>query len=295
MRAFRFMTVDVFTDVRFGGNPLAVFPQADGLSDDEMQALAAEFNLSETAFVMTPADPARTARVRIFNRTEEMPFAGHPNVGTAWVLAHLGLAKGDQLEFEEIAGIVRVRIERDETRAPAGAVIEAPQPLSLGETLDAGMVASCAGLGQADIEQGDHPPVIASMGNPFVIARTTPEALARARPDIAAFREAAAARPSLSSRLALHLYAHDGDGIRARMFAPLAGTMEDPATGSANAPLAGLLLSLGQEKTRSFTIRQGVEMGRPSLLRVTARRGLDGIRAEVGGDCVPVLKGEALV
>lgn len=89
-RRHRFVTLDVFTDRRFGGNPLAVFPDARGITDAEMQALAAEFNLSETTFVLPPADPANTARVRIFNRVAEMPFAGHPSVGTAWVLAQAG-------------------------------------------------------------------------------------------------------------------------------------------------------------------------------------------------------------
>ena len=127
MRTFSFVTVDVFTDRRFGGNPLAVFPDAQGLSDGEMQSLAAEFNLSETTFVLPPADPANTARVRIFNRTAEMPFAGHPNVGTGWVLAGMGRARDGMLRFEEIAGLVEVRTDG------AGIVtIAAPQPLSLG-------------------------------------------------------------------------------------------------------------------------------------------------------------------
>src|SRR5260370_23108731 len=109
MRRFAFVTVDVFSDRRFGGNPLAVFPDAEGISDSDMQALAAEFNLSETTFVLPPTDPANTARVRIFNRKAEMPFAGHPNVGTGWVLAGLGRAKGGGGGFGEDAGPVRGR------------------------------------------------------------------------------------------------------------------------------------------------------------------------------------------
>src|SRR5258706_5062858 len=126
MPTFALVTVDVFTDRRFGGNPLAVFPDARGLSDADMQSLAAEFNLSETTFVLPPADPANTARVRIFNRRSEMPFAGHPNVGTGWVLAQQGRAKDGKLRFEEIAGLVEVQV------APEGVNIAAPQPLSLG-------------------------------------------------------------------------------------------------------------------------------------------------------------------
>jgi trans-2,3-dihydro-3-hydroxyanthranilate isomerase len=140
-----------------------------------------------------------------------------------------------------------------------------------------------------------HAPIVASVGNPFVIAEVSPAALTRATPDPGGFRQAIANRPTLEGRLALHLYARDGARLRARMFAPLSGILEDPATGSANAPLAALLLSLGKETSASYEIVQGVEMGRPSLLRTTARRGADGIRATVGGSCVPVLRGEAQV
>src|SRR6201993_1079192 len=113
MKAFAFVTVDVFTETRFGGNPLAVFPDARGMSDADMQALAAEFNLSETTFVLPPAHPTNTARVRIFNRRAEMPFAGHPNVGTGWVLTRQGRAKEGMLHFEEIAGLVEVEAGAD--------------------------------------------------------------------------------------------------------------------------------------------------------------------------------------
>src|SRR5215212_4524871 len=140
MRTFSFVTVDVFTDRRFGGNPLAVFPDAQGLSDGEMQSLAAEFNLSETTFVLPPADPANTARVRIFNRTAEMPFAGHPNVGTGWVLAGMGRARDGLLRFEEIAGVVEVRA------GPGTVTIAAPQPLSLAEEMPADLLARCVGI-----------------------------------------------------------------------------------------------------------------------------------------------------
>src|ERR1700751_3862832 len=129
MPTYEFVTVDVFTDRRFGGNPLAVFTDAEGMSDSDMQALAAEFNLSETTFVLPPADPANTARVRIFSRKAEMPFAGHPNVGTGWVLAGLGRPKGGALRFEEIAG--RVEVQANSNQVP----IAAPQPLTLGSEM----------------------------------------------------------------------------------------------------------------------------------------------------------------
>lgn len=296
MRAFRFVTVDVFTEQRFGGNPLAVFPDARGLSDGEMQALAAEFNLSETTFVLPAADPHNTARVRIFNRTAEMAFAGHPNVGTAYVLAREAADAPRSLRFEEPAGLVEVTVERDEAGRVIGADVAAPQPLTLGEPLPVADIAACAGLPVAAVLTGHHPPLPASLGNPFVIAEVAPEALAGAVPDLAAFRRARAARADLGTRLSLYVYARgEGTALRARMFAPLAGTWEDAATGSAASPLAALLLSLGDAPDGAWQVTQGVEMGRPSLLAVSARRAPDGIRATVGGRCVPVLRGEAVL
>jgi len=286
MPTFSFVTVDVFTDRRFGGNPLAVFPDARGMSDADMQSLAAEFNLSETTFVLPPADPANTARVRIFNRKAEMPFAGHPNVGTGWVLAQQGRAKDGTLRFEEIAGLVEVQA------GPESVTIAAPQPLSLGPEMPVELVAACAGLTTGEVMTAAHRPVSASVGNSFVIAEVTGEALTRAAPDIGRFREAARTYTAMGpNRLPLYLYAHDGARLRARMFSPLSGTIEDPATGSAATPLAALLLSLTRDDERRYDIVQGVEMGRPSRLLCTARRTADGIRAGVGGTCVPVLSG----
>ena len=262
-----------------------------------MQSLAAEFNLSETTFVLPPVDTSNTARVRIFNRTSEMPFAGHPNVGTGWVVAGLGRDREGLLRFEEIAGLVDVKVERQgkETRA---VTIAAPQPLTLGAEMSVELLASCIGLKSGDIVVGAHRPVVASVGNSFCIAEVAADALSRALPDIGRFREAAKSFTALgANRLPLYLYARDdvrdgADRLRARMFSPLSGTTEDPATGSAATPLAALLLSLTGDSERRYEIIQGVEMGRPSLLLCTARRGADGILASVGGGCVPVLKGE---
>lgn len=289
MRSFPFVTVDVFTDRRFGGNPLAVFPDARGLSDAEMQALAAEFNLSETTFVLPPEDPANTARVRIFHRTAEMPFAGHPNVGTGFVLADR--AVGGILRFEQIAGLVEVRLAPD----GQGATISAPQPLRIGATLPPELAAACAGIAPNEVLTARHPPTLASDGgNHRLLVEVTPAGLAAAAPDAAAFRRALAAHPAeLRGLLSLYLYRREGEGVRARMFAPITGTPEDPATGSAATPLAGFLLHLSGGDEARLDVVQGVEMGRPSLLRTTARRGRDGIRATVGGGCVPVLRGEA--
>ena len=283
MRTFSFVTVDVFTDRRFGGNPLAVFPDARGITDGEMQSLAAEFNLSETTFVLPPADPANTARVRIFNRRSEMPFAGHPNVGTAWVLRD----RGSKLRFEEIAGLVEVEIADDKP------TIAAPQPLQLGAEMPADLLAGCVGIATNEVIVANHKPVLATVGNSFVIAEVTGEALTRAVPDLGRIREAHKSYDAAGpGRLPLYLYAHDGARVRTRMFSPLSGTVEDPATGSAATPLAALLLSLKKDAEHKVTIVQGVEMGRPSLLLCTAHRAADGIRATVGGGCVPVLKGE---
>ncbi|WP_374345289.1 PhzF family phenazine biosynthesis protein [Phenylobacterium sp.] len=287
MPTYAFVTVDVFTDTRFGGNQLAVFPDARGMSDAQMQALAAEFNLSETTFVLPPSDPANTARVRIFNRSSEMPFAGHPNVGTGWVLAQAGRAKDGVLRFEEIAGLVEV------TMTESGARIAAPQALSTGARFTPAQMAACAGLSADDIITTAHPPIQASVGVDFVLCEVKPDALARANPDANAFREVADATEGFSMRLSLHLYARLPDGtLKVRMFSPLTGTWEDAATGSANATLAALLLSLSDAESGAWEVSQGVEMGRPSRLSVTAARGPDGVRATVAGGCVPVLKGE---
>lgn len=286
MTSYPFVTLDVFTDTRFGGNPLAVFTDARGLSDQQMQSLAAEMNLSETTFILPPQDSANTARVRIFNRTAEMPFAGHPSIGTGWVLSQAG--RGSELRLEVPAGIVGV------SATAQGATIAAPRPLELGETLPVEVVAACAGLTTTEIVTSAHAPIEASVGVAFVFVEVTAEALTRAAPDLAAFRQAATAYPHFGDRLSLHLYAHDGeDQLRTRMFAPNSGTVEDPATGSANATLAALLLSLSSQDAGAWNIVQGVEMGRPSRLRAAAQRTPDGVTATVGGGCIPVLRGEA--
>jgi trans-2,3-dihydro-3-hydroxyanthranilate isomerase len=299
MRTFAYQTVDVFTEQRFGGNPLAVFTDARGLTDREMQLLAAEMNYSETTFVLPPEDAANTARVRIFNRTQEMPFAGHPNVGTGCVLA-ASLAKeghdrGGLLRFEEIAGLVEVRVERDANGMLIGAHIVAPQPLLVGEELPAEAIAACAGLNVSDLVLAAHRPRMASVGLPFCLVQVTPEALARATPNLAAF-QALAQRTGMADRLSLQLHCYAEGGapgrLRTRMFAPISGTWEDPATGSANAALTAFLLSLSEAQEIRCEITQGVEMGRPSLLSTSAERAPDGIRATVGGGCVWVCRGE---
>ncbi|PKP81730.1 MAG: PhzF family phenazine biosynthesis protein [Alphaproteobacteria bacterium HGW-Alphaproteobacteria-18] len=295
MPTFPFFTADVFTDTRFGGNPLAVVIGGDTLGSVTMQAVAAEFNLSETTFVLPPADPANTARIRIFNRTAEMDFAGHPMVGTAFVLAGLQ-PHLTEATFEIPAGIVRVRIERNADGTPLAATIAAPKPLSLGETFDAEVIERVLRLEPGDVVTATHPPIVASNGNPYVIAELTREALARCAPDLEAFRAALTEHPQPSGRFSVHVYCREGLTLRTRMFAPLAGTWEDPATGSANAPLACLLLSLEPATNKAaFEIHQGVEMGRPSLLHVEARRSQEGIVATLRGTCVAVMRGDISV
>jgi trans-2,3-dihydro-3-hydroxyanthranilate isomerase len=292
MASHAFETVDVFTESRFGGNPLAVFTDGRGLSDAEMRSLAFEFNLSETTFVLPPADPANTARVRIFNRTAEMAFAGHPMIGTAFVLARTTYRDAAQFRFEVRAGLAAVDIER-RNGEPIGAKVSAPQPVSFGRTFTADQIAPCLNIAPADIITTTHAPIVATVGNPFTCVEVQPDALARYVPDIRAHTAIRDADPSLNGRFALYVYARDGANVRARMFAPLAGTWEDSATGSGAAPLAGLLLHHSDGDQLAFDIRQGVEMGRPSLLSVTARRDGAGILTIVAGRCVPVLRGEA--
>ena len=290
MPDYEFETVDVFTTTRFGGNPLAVFPDARGMDGADMQRIAREFNLSETTFVLPPADPAHAAHVRIFVPQHEVPFAGHPNVGTALVLAARAAVRPDAMVFEEEAGLVAMTF--DWSGPHPRATLDAPRPLTVGGAIPPEVVAECVGLDVADVLTGLHPPVVADVGNLFTFAEVTPEALARAAPDAAAMRRAMASHPIRPQGFPVHLHAAGAAGRRrTRMFAPLSGIPEDPATGSANVALVALLLSLGAAETLELEIEQGVEMGRPSLLYASARRTPDGIRARVGGSAVPVLRG----
>jgi trans-2,3-dihydro-3-hydroxyanthranilate isomerase len=298
MPAYPYVTVGVFTDKRFSGNPLAVFPDARGLSDADMQAIATEFNLSETTFVLPPDNPQHHARVRIFTPKYELPFAGHPNVGTGYVLARRDANPPEHYVFEELAGLVRVHVLRDETGQVCGARISAPRALSIDIAIPTELVASCIGLPESAILTTAHDPLVASVGTPFVIAElASVEALGRASPSIAGFREAAERFPTLAERFSLHLYVRvDGDAtrLRARMFAPLGGVTEDPATGSANAALAALLTSLapGENVDLHYEIDQGVEMGRPSRILASARKTAEGpVLATVAGNCVPMMQG----
>ena len=293
-----FVTVDVFTGTQFAGNPLGVVLNAEGLSGGQMQAIAAEFNLAETTFVLPPKDPAHTAEVRIFTPRYEMPFAGHPNVGTAFALARAGrsygrMIEGNSVTFEEKAGLVPIAILK-EGPIVVGARLASPQRLSVGEEISAELIASACSLSVSDIETKNHRPCIASCGAPFILAELKGRAKlaeAAARSDI--FMREVAKQPATSIFIYTQV-AEDGLDIRARMFAPHHGIPEDPATGSANVALIGLLAHLRAERDLqlSKTVAQGVEMGRPSVLKAEAEK-RDGVvtATYIGGHCVPVMSG----
>jgi trans-2,3-dihydro-3-hydroxyanthranilate isomerase len=294
----QFQTVDVFTGTQFVGNPLAVVLNAEGLSAGQMQAIAAEFNLAETTFVRPPQDPAHTAEVRIFTPRSEMPFAGHPNVGTAFVLARAGTCYGRPIDggsvlFEEKAGLVPIEILRDGTTV-VGARLASPQQLSVGSEIAGELVASACGVSLADIETANHHPCIASCGAPFILAELKSRAaLAAASPNGDVFQLEVTKHPAVS--IMLYTQVDEGDiDIRARMFAPHLNIPEDPATGSANVALIGLLAQLRSEPNLSLskTIAQGVEMDRPSMLRAEAEKENGVVTATfIGGRCVPVMSG----
>lgn len=296
MRQIAYETFDVFAEKRFGGNPLGVVADARGLSSAEMQSIATEFNYSESTFVLLPENPSNTARVRIFTPASEIPFAGHPNVGTAYALGRLGAvfgkAVGDTMRFEEGAGLVEVNVQRH-GGAVVGARIRAPQELDLGEEVSPATVAACVCLRSDEVVTTHHQPLVASVGLPFVFTELKSlDALKRAAPNVDAFNEAARKHPNERLRFSTHLYVRTGESkVRARMFAPLSNVFEDPATGSAAAALGGLLASLARKDTLDIAIEQGVEMGRPSYIGVHVSTA-DGKRSiAVSGKCVPVMRG----
>jgi trans-2,3-dihydro-3-hydroxyanthranilate isomerase len=290
----RYHTVDVFTRTRFGGNPLAVVLGADGLTAEQMQAVAREFNYSETSFVLRPSDPRHTAEVRIFTPTVEVPFAGHPNVGTAFVLASAGVAgMRDEFIFEEKAGLVPARIIREGERVKH-VQLAAPQPLRIGQAFDAGAVAECLSLTTADVLCDRHPPRVASVGLPFVVVEVANrQAVARAKANKAGFTKVLPG----DGADAIYLYCRELDerdgavDFTARMFAPFDNLPEDPATGSATAATCALLASLEGQASRRFEVAQGIDMGRPSLIAIEVTP--EAVLIE--GACIPVMSGQLLV
>ena len=292
----RYVTIDVFTTQAFGGNPLAVVLDAQGLSAGQMQSLAREFNYAETTFVWPPRESAHTAQVRIFTPRTEVPFAGHPNVGTAVVLARelesRGLPPADQLTFEEQAGLVPLRLIR-EAGVVVGAELTAPQALSRGAQVSAADAAACLSIDPSAIELRNHAPQVLSVGLPFLIAElVSREALRRCKPDLAAHERLLP--PIGTDSIFAYARSEHSKELSARMFAPLDAIPEDPATGSAAAAAIALLAQRGAERDaeHAWRIEQGIEMGRPSLLLGrTAKRGGTLAAVHIGGHAVPLMQG----
>jgi trans-2,3-dihydro-3-hydroxyanthranilate isomerase len=301
---YRYLTADVFTDRPFGGNPLAVFPEARGISDQRMQQVARELNLSETVFVLPAEDSRHTRRLRIFTPGTELPFAGHPTVGTAFVLAAIGeipLAGAEtRIVFEEGVGPVPVLIQAEDGKPVFSQLTAAklpevgPPPPSIRDL--AGML-SLEPADLLDVDDGisgDKPEAV-SCGVPFLyIPLRNRDAVRRAR-----------LRTDLWEKLVagfwateVYVFARDpelpGSHVRSRMFAPRMGIVEDPATGAATASFGGYLASRSPERdgTLRWVIEQGFEMGRPSILHLEADKQDGRVTAvRVGGSSVLVSEG----
>jgi trans-2,3-dihydro-3-hydroxyanthranilate isomerase len=297
---YPFVTADVFTERRFGGNPLAVITDARGLSAEQMQTITREFNLSETSFVLPPEQPGHTFRLRIFTPGREMPFAGHPTVGTALVLAAVGLvplaAGRAEIIFGEGVGPVPVTISAPAGHAPTATLSAARMPEAGPPPPASADLAAALGLEPDDILQGGDAPQAFSAGVPFLFVPLRHRAaLARARVAGEAWARA------LSGYWAPEVFVFTRDSgdpavaVRGRMFAPGLGIVEDPATGAAATALAGYLAARDSRRagTLAWAIDQGVEMGRPSRINLEADLA-DGsiVAVRVGGSAVLVSSGE---
>jgi trans-2,3-dihydro-3-hydroxyanthranilate isomerase len=295
---YRFVLADVFTETLFGGNQLAVLPDARGLIGEQMQAITREFNLSETVFVLPPDDPGNTRRLRIFTPGFELPFAGHPTVGTAFVLAAIGdMPLEDEMTrivFEEGVGPVRVAIAARDGRPTAAQLSAARLPERGPEPPPSDDLAAMLGLGPDDVCSGEDAPAAYSAGVPFLFVPLPDRAAVdRARIDQAAWRRA------LADHWAPHVYVFayergsGGGEVYSRMFAPAMNIAEDPATGAAAAALAGYLGARDTAPgTRRWTISQGVAMGRPSTIAVEFDNAAGAIaEVRVGGSAVLVGEG----
>jgi trans-2,3-dihydro-3-hydroxyanthranilate isomerase len=286
--ALSFDVVDVFAERAFAGNPLAVVHGADHLDTAQLAAIAREFNLSETVFPLPPTEAGASYRARIFTPAEELPFAGHPSVGVAWVLARDGVIDYGDAVQECAAGLLSVSVDADGARISGG-------PPSVGPRLDALALAEAVGLTAADVDPVAEPGT-ASAGLEHVFLPVHPDALARARVPEAGALRAATGGLGMVNVVALDLAA---GRVRSRMFGPGVGVNEDPATGSAALGTGVWLAANGlvpPDGTASYTVRQGEWMGRPSLLEctVTTRGGLVE-KATVEGTVVPVAAGRIRV
>jgi len=294
MRRLLYHRVDVFTDRAFGGNPLAVFRNGRGLSDATMQAIAKEFNLSEVTFLLPPADPACDYRVRIFTPGHELPMAGHPTVGTAFVLAHERLiepgegADEAKVTFEEGVGPVPVRVE---FKGGEPVYTEMSQPLPrFGPRLeDRRAVAAMLSLGEEDLDAA-LPVEVVSCGVPFLyVPLRGLDAARRARPRADLFEQAAAGGVPPEVFVFTREVEDKGSTVHSRMFAPGLGITEDPATGAASGPLGSYLVRYavvnGAERA-DIVSEQGIEMGRPSFVKIKIERaGEEIVGVRVGGQC----------
>ena len=278
MRRFRYVVVDVFTDVPLAGNQLAVFTDARDLDELTMQALAKETNFAETVFVLPPSNDEADVRIRIFTPAVELPFAGHPTLGSAFVLG--GPLSKIVIRLETLAGVVPVELERDGPHIVFGLM---QQPIPTWEAVrDPAPILSAVGVAESGlpIERYDLGPghVYIELGSPQEVAALSPDvaALARATQD------------------GVNCFARDGAGWKTRMFAPNHGVVEDAATGSAAGPLAVHLARHGRIAFgERIEISQGTEIGRPSTLYATAYGRGDAIeRVTVGGSAVVVARGE---
>ncbi len=292
----RFATLDVFTAKRFAGNPLAVVLDAQGLSGEAMQTIAGEFNLSETVFVLPSEDGAHRAKVRIFTPAAELPFAGHPTVGTAVLLGRIdGKAGVQDIVLEEGVGPVRCRVEPvdgDSGRASFGL----PRlPEHRGEAGDAGAIAAALMLERDDLGCEHFEPGRWSAGVPFALIPVRGlDAIGRSRPNLAGWDTAFGTPRPTSPFLFCRETVEAGHAFHARMFAPHMGITEDPATGSAVAAFAGLLARHEKlaDGAHEFTIEQGYEMRRPSQIRLTVTIQSGALAgACIGGEAVVVSEG----
>lgn len=272
---------DVFTDTPFGGNPLAVFPDAGPIPEASLQKIAREFNFSETTFVYPPHDPAHTAKVRIFTPTREIAFAGHPTIGTAVALSDLGHTGPMTLELG--VGPIPCNVAGQ----TASFTTSAPLDIIAHPALD--LVANAIGITPAQISTDHHPPTQASLGLEFVFVELkTRDDLRACVPVTDGFKAGAAVHPA-GLDFAIFAYVRDGNHLDARMFAPLDNMPEDPATGSACATITALLSDIA-DAPQSFTIHQGDDMGRPSRIKA---RALDGTPRpiEITGSAVLTMEG----